>query len=113
MRVLAVQSACPQHDLVRHAPAAREVSSLGERCSGGFEEIRDVLVDLLPGVESDQVRDVAVLVRWVVNVVDPLLDLAKFSDLGWVEVVHLVLKLVTEIEVLAQIQDIDGLDDIL
>ena len=80
--VVAVEESRPEVDLPRLAPARAAVAAARQRHFGARRQLRvRRRRDLAPGVQGEQVRDVAVPVLGVVAVGHPLLELSPFADL--------------------------------
>ena len=81
--MVAIMEARPETDLPRPAPAGATVAAGTQRYFGGLEKIgRAGRGDLPPRVKAEKVRDVAVLVRGIVAVGFPFLQLPPAADLG-------------------------------
>ena len=80
--VVAVEQPRPEVDLPGLAPAGAAVAAQLERPPHGRGEVRRVeRVDLVAGIQPDEVRHVAVLRVLVVPVAIPLLQVAAAADL--------------------------------
>ena len=75
--MVAIEHACPEIGFPPQAPSCGHVASLQQGVAGSGKELR-MLVGryLIGGIESIEMRDVAVLVLGVVGILEPLLQLS-------------------------------------
>ena len=74
--MVAIKESCPKAHLPTHGPARRGIAASHETGFGSFEEVGGTIGrNLVARVEPPKVRDVAVMVAWIIPILHPLLQL--------------------------------------
>ncbi len=82
--VVAIQQARPEINFPSHRPAGTVITTKQQGLFGGIKEFRRAAPgDFVAGMQSPEVRHMAVFLVRVVLVFQPFLQLAVLSDLIW------------------------------
>src|SRR5262245_37493508 len=82
--MIAVQEPGPEVDLPTHGPTRRGVAPEDQALPGSLKQVRSAIgCDLTSRKDGPQVRDVAMLVLWIVDILHPLPQLAVLSYPVW------------------------------